>query len=207
MRTDILRPAVAAALLLVAGRIGPGETTVPYVVPGVQGLAPTGRAVIPAPGDLPAWWHGDVPTADAIYTGDRLNGLPHGTGTLRLRNGDVYVGTFRRGRYHGDGEYSWADGHRYIGRYDQGRKSGRGIYTRSDGFFFDGEWRDGQPAGGRDVVLFNGAPYTARAKDGRYVLTGVVAPAGGLLEGRGTLPARTCPMPGTALTDTTALVY
>jgi hypothetical protein len=145
--------------------------------------APETVAPGPEASGPPPWWHEETPTPDAGTTGDRLEGIPHGRGTLRLANGDVYTGDLREGLYHGHGDYRWADGHRYVGRYAEGLKSGRGLYLLSDGSFHDGDWRDGRPVAGWNAVFFNGEPYAARSRDGRFVLTGRVVPAGGLPEG------------------------
>jgi hypothetical protein len=58
--------------------------------------------------------------AKGTYTGELLDGEPHGTGVLRMNNGDRYEGQFRDGVFHGSGTYTWADGRSYTGRFVDG---------------------------------------------------------------------------------------
>ena len=47
----------------------------------------------------------DVVVGDlsAVYTGTLKEGLPHGTGTFRFKNGDTYLGEVLAGKMHGKG--------------------------------------------------------------------------------------------------------
>ena len=47
----------------------------------------------------------DVVVGDlsAVYTGSLKEGLPHGTGTFRFKNGDTYLGEVVDGKMHGKG--------------------------------------------------------------------------------------------------------
>ena len=58
--------------------------------------------------------------AKGTYSGELRNGEPHGTGVLRLNNGDRYEGEFREGRIEGQGTYTWADGRTYTGSFEDG---------------------------------------------------------------------------------------
>lgn len=63
---------------------------------------------------------GPVRFAKGTYTGELRDGEPHGTGILRLNNGDRYEGEFQDGVFHGSGTYTWADGRSYTGRFETG---------------------------------------------------------------------------------------
>lgn len=73
------------------------------------------------------------------YTGDLLNGEPHGQGRMVMDNGDVYVGEFRDGAFHGSGTYQWTNGDRYNGTFSHGAMDGTGELVRSSGERITGE--------------------------------------------------------------------
>jgi hypothetical protein len=82
--------------------------------------------------------------AKGAYTGELLDGQPHGTGRLEFDNGDLYRGEFAEGRFHGTGTYLWAHGARYEGEFRNGSMHGEGVYTASDGTRIAGTWRNGE---------------------------------------------------------------
>ncbi|KAH3762571.1 Morn repeat protein [Pelomyxa schiedti] len=63
-------------------------------------------------------------TSVGSYTGQMVNGQPHGVGTLKYTNGGTYTGDWRAGK-----------------------RDGRGVQRSSDGTVYDGEWRDDAPDG------------------------------------------------------------
>lgn len=67
--------------------------------------------------------------AKGSYTGELLNGEPHGTGRLEMQNGDVYEGEFREGEFDGIGVYRWAKGGIYEGEFRNGDFHGQGSYV------------------------------------------------------------------------------
>lgn len=78
---------------------------------------------------------------DVIYTGDMLNGQPHGQGQMSFYNGDVYYGTFQAGQLTGSGVMSWKGVGIYQGSMLDGRFHGRGTFTSVDGQSgYSGEW-------------------------------------------------------------------
>lgn len=109
------------------------------------------------------------------YTGASLHGMvPHGYGTLRLMNGDIYEGEFVYGEMrgnnvtyesscgkfyegaflqnmkHGYGEEAFPNGSCYVGRYEHDRFQGFGIKYNPDGSIFHaGEWHEGNPVKGQ----------------------------------------------------------
>lgn len=54
------------------------------------------------------------------YTGDMLNGEPHGVGVLNYDNGDVHKGHYKDGKRHGPGVYIFTDGAVERGVWDKG---------------------------------------------------------------------------------------
>lgn len=44
-----------------------------------------------------------------------MNSLPHGEGTLQLKNQDRYTGLWKAGHKHGQGNYYYANGELYKG--------------------------------------------------------------------------------------------
>lgn len=84
-----------------------------------------------------------------VYCGSTLNGkIPHGFGTLRFLNGDVYEGTFRYGVMHGvDGRYVSASGSRYKGEFRANWKCGSGEEIFQNGDRYVGHYDQGRPHG------------------------------------------------------------
>lgn len=75
----------------------------------------------PAPAEpTPAEPSDTIRFAKGTYSGELRDGEPHGTGVLRMNNGDRYEGEFRDGVFHGSGTYTWADGRSYTGRFVDG---------------------------------------------------------------------------------------
>jgi hypothetical protein len=75
------------------------------------------------------------------------NQEPHGRGTLKVENGDVYEGEWRNGRRHGQGVYTWATGDLYTGPWNRNRRHGHGVFVWSDGRLYDGEYNMGKREG------------------------------------------------------------
>ena len=46
---------------------------------------------------------------DGVYSGESIQGLRHGVGTLRWSNGDEYIGEFKRGFRSGAGSLTERD--------------------------------------------------------------------------------------------------
>ena len=51
------------------------------------------------------------------YTGEALDGLPHGQGTMIFPDGKKYVGEFKDNNYHGQGTWTHPDGSKYVGEF------------------------------------------------------------------------------------------
>jgi len=101
-----------------------------------------------------------------LYSGASLNGLPHGLGTLYLKNGgkyegnwayglyeghgtlvlpsgDIYVGEFSKGFIHGEGKMFYPDGSYYKGSYVYGVREGFGLYYVNNDDKYTGYWKNG----------------------------------------------------------------
>lgn len=147
-----------------------------------------------------------------VYRGDYLDGLFHGQGELRWRNGDRYVGGFRRGLMFGQGRLEEANGGVYQGEFRDGMSEGRGVYTGPDGIRYEGEFaRDifegqgrftdsdgtvyegrfhrGQPDGPGTIEFGNGVRYEGDIRawqmhgQGTYTLKGNMVYSGQFVEG------------------------
>ena len=82
------------------------------------------------------------------YEGEVAAGKPHGVGSMRWPNGDVYEGGFRDGDVEGLGRYAYAEaGTSFEGFFLEGKPEGRGRLTAKDGGVFDGYWHKGKRCG------------------------------------------------------------
>lgn len=105
------------------------------------------------------------------YSGPAVDGkTPHGRGTLKLKNGDIYKGPFKFGEMHGrkatllaangdvytgkfwhnlkhgSAEVVFSTGHRYVGSYQFGRAQGFGVEYDASGLVVHlGQWHTGNP--------------------------------------------------------------
>ncbi|MFP4511203.1 MAG: NlpC/P60 family protein, partial [Spirochaetaceae bacterium] len=82
--------------------------------------------------------------ARGTYTGELVDGEPHGRGSMIMRNGDRYAGQFVSGLFEGQGVYVWQNGDRYEGQFRAGEMHGQGRFTRSGGSVTTGEWDMGR---------------------------------------------------------------
>lgn len=97
----------------------------------------------------------------AIYRGQTLNGLPHGSGKKFFPDGSKYDGQWSNGVMSGTGTLTLADGRHYEGGFDGGKFGGQGKMKYPDGSTYEGGWSDGVRFGqGRmnfaDQSLYNG---------------------------------------------------
>jgi len=75
------------------------------------------------------------------YTGNTLNGLPHGKGVLKFNNGASYTGSFKEGRVDGFVKLSYGDGTDFEGWFKRGVKDGQGTMYYNDGSTITGYWK------------------------------------------------------------------
>ena len=62
------------------------------------------------------------------YTGNWVNGVQQGHGTMKYDNG-VYEGEWRDGKKNGQGTYAWNDGRKYEGAYLNDFREGEGVFS------------------------------------------------------------------------------
>ena len=67
------------------------------------------------------------------YAGDLREGVRHGKGVLKLRNGGEYDGQWARGRMDGYGVYIWPDARIYKGQWKAGLRHGEGTVSLPGG--------------------------------------------------------------------------
>ena len=64
----------------------------------------------------------DLQLEDGVkYTGEALDGLPHGQGTMTYPDGTKHVGEFRNGLPNGQGTGTYPLGSVYVGEYKDGK--------------------------------------------------------------------------------------
>ncbi len=125
------------------------------------------------------------------YKGERRNGVAHGEGEWRSRDGHRYVGAFRNGKFHGKGVYYWPDseryegdfldgkfhgnavwsmanGDRYAGDVHDGKFHGKGAYSRPDGERYEGDFRDGEFYGFGAWTMTDGNRYIGDVRDDEF---------------------------------------
>ncbi len=92
------------------------------------------------------------------YSGEVLNGVPHGTGTMKyLTNGHSYSGEFSNGAYNGIGVLEWSDGC-YCGKFSEGKFHGYGeLLLRGDSF--EGTFSDGHFVGQVELLKLDGKVF------------------------------------------------
>ena len=108
---------------------------------------------------------------EGLYSGEVLNGVPHGHGTL-----DVYQDDEHIRRYQGewkDGEFTlgaayWPDKEKYIGEFKEGKKHGKGTVEYADGGGYDGGWKENHFHGKGKRYFPDGAFYEGDFVEGRW---------------------------------------
>ena len=103
------------------------------------------------------------------YSGDFVDGHPHGHGIEQLPDGSSYDGEWIEGRRDGNGTLNLSDGSRYDGQFAGGVRSGSGLFQSAAGRY-QGEWADDVPQGeGRfdytDGASYDGAWFAGRRND------------------------------------------
>lgn len=67
------------------------------------------------------------------YAGDLREGVRHGKGIFKFRNGAEYDGQWIRGRMDGYGSYLWPDAKIYKGTWESGLRHGEGTLSFPSG--------------------------------------------------------------------------
>ncbi|KAG8656640.1 hypothetical protein MANES_04G159100v8 [Manihot esculenta] len=132
-----------------------------------------------------------------FYTGQWLEGLPHGQGKYLWVDGCMYVGEWYKGRKMGKGKFSWPCGATYEGDFKSGYMDGKGTYTGSlvdsyrgcwvrnlrhghgtkcyaTGDSYEGDWRRGLQDGHGRYQWKNGNHYIGQWKNGAMSGNGTI---------------------------------
>ena len=82
---------------------------------------------------------GEITFYDGIgskYSGELLNGRPHGKGTYTFANGNIYEGDFVNGQFNGDGKMIFPGYGKFVSKYENGRAVG-GQFFFEDGLEYE----------------------------------------------------------------------
>ena len=102
------------------------------------------------------------------YEGDNRDGLPHGLGTYKYKNGDEYSGEFKNGLFDGNGELKTRNGEYYQGQFKKGQKEGKGVYKNKNGESYCGYWKDDKKDGQGKYTFPNGDFYQGEFREDMY---------------------------------------
>ena len=94
------------------------------------------------------------------YTGEALDGLPHGKGTMTYPDGQVYVGEFKDGNCHGQGTMTNPNGSSYVGEFKNNKMHGQGTEIMLDGAKYVGEFKNNM-LDGKGIMTYSAdeSPY------------------------------------------------
>ncbi len=112
--------------------------------------------------------------SNGSYEGEMKDGEPHGFGTYRWNDGDVYTGEYVNGVRHGKGKFVFASGNYYDGEWANEKYHGHGIYHWSDGDEFDGEWKNGKRHGKGKWTYADGRYYTGVWENGESISSSAI---------------------------------
>jgi hypothetical protein len=123
------------------------------------------------------------PKAQASYSGETRNRMPHGFGVIVFRDGPreiaSYAGAFEDGRRSGHGVATSDGGHAWSGQWSEGEACGLGVLETPDGRRFEGEVapdKDGSPKQVRGWTW--DAPRSGQQAPHRAVAPALPSPAG-----------------------------
>jgi hypothetical protein len=96
-----------------------------------------------------------------VYTGEIEQRQPHGKGTMRFPNGDVYSGKFDTGEMvDSSGKMTYANGDVYQGFFKRNERRGEGTFTYSNGDKFTGVYINDLAEGQGKLVFADGSFLT-----------------------------------------------
>ena len=108
------------------------------------------------------------------YSGDKLNGLPHGSGTLTYTSGTIYKGSFKNGLRHGSGLWKHPSGISYNGEWQADAYHNWGKLSIPDYLFYEGDWQEGKKEGRGTQEWADGRRYLGEWQNGRMHGYGVM---------------------------------
>jgi hypothetical protein len=83
---------------------------------------------------------------------------PHGKGTMKWDNGDVYDGQWRYGKMSGRGTITWYDGTSYTGNWRSDKRNGFGTMKYKNSKIAKGNWLDDGPIGEFEIIIPHADP-------------------------------------------------
>mmetsp|Transcript_81788 Transcript_81788/g.243951 ORF Transcript_81788/g.243951 Transcript_81788/m.243951 type:complete len:277 (-) Transcript_81788:108-938(-) len=90
---------------------------------------------------------GTLKCTTSTYTGQFQRDCKHGKGVLCWNDGRCYTGQFEEGKFHGTATMTWPDGRAFVGQYVRDRKQGEGTFSWPDGRRYEGQWIGGKRHG------------------------------------------------------------
>lgn len=109
----------------------------------------------------------------AEYTGEWFDGRKHGFGTFVYPNGNVFTGIFVDGMPK-EGKNKYNSGNVYEGEYLNGKRHGQGKYIWVNGDVYEGEFTDGKITG-NGIMIKNGVKQSGYFEDGVLKRTVIVS--------------------------------
>ena len=107
------------------------------------------------------------------YTGDWVNGVRQGQGTMTYDNG-IYDGEWQNDKKNGKGTYTWNDGKKYDGAYVDDVRDGKGVFSNwvdlTNGYSgtYYGESKNDQFDGYGSFLFDNGDKFEGVYKENQY---------------------------------------
>ena len=107
------------------------------------------------------------------YTGDWVNGVRQGQGTMTYNNG-IYDGEWQNDKKNGNGTYTWNDGKKYDGAYVDDVRNGKGVFSNwvdlTNGYSgtYYGESKNDQFDGYGYFLFDNGDKFEGVYKENQY---------------------------------------
>ena len=104
----------------------------------------------------------------ALYIGQVVDGLRHGSGSMEYADGSAYTGEWCADMASGKGNKTFADGSMYKGEFARGKRDGAGAFTSPAGIY-DGEWKVDAKWGAGCLLDKDGHRLTGRWNRDRMV--------------------------------------
>lgn len=106
---------------------------------------------------------------EGTYTGDWVDGIPHGRGSIQWDDGNYYEGDWFNGSGHGQGTFYWSSGETYTGQVVNFGLEGYGTYRWADGTVYQGYWQNGQMHGQGTCTWSSGAVQSGTWENGKFI--------------------------------------
>lgn len=116
------------------------------------------------------------------YTGELLDGKPHGEGIWSYPDGSSYEGQWVAGLFDGVGKWSGSKGEEYDGDFVQGLFEGKGTFISEDGDRYEGQFSEGLYDGQGKLTLADGTVFEGTFSEGEKHGEGILTLADGTVE-------------------------